>query len=267
MNIETAKTKTKKYYSLLTLVDDNWCIQFGDYDREVVEDERDEYKENGETTKIIVTNDDQASINEKVVQLNQIIFAQKQEEKIIDSLITELLSHNVQISVFDGEEYPIMKSTNKADIIAAMRATDEETLDIHFSNGAFAGVWLIYGNGPEIISNYSDKLEPFIAKMLKKVDVYMGDEDTKDINEAKVADVEPMSENGFVVVRFTHAEEKYSMAACLEADIEALTVKKSDSGMTWGNCGDSNSEAFEVFGQEAAIEWFFKQIEGHVAII
>lgn len=177
MNIETAKTKTKKYYSLLTLVDDNWCIQFGDYDREVVEDERDEYKENGETTKIIVTNDDQASINEKVVQLNQIIFAQKQEEKIIDSLITELLSHNVQISVFDGEEYPIMKSTNKADIIAAMRATDEETLDIHFSNGAFAGVWLIYGNGPEIISDYSDKLEPFIAKTLKKVDVYMGEEE------------------------------------------------------------------------------------------
>ena len=106
-----------------------------------------------------------------------------------------------------------------------------------------------------------------IAKTLKKVDVYMGDEETKDINEAKVVDIEPMSEHGFIVVRFTHAEEKYSMAACLEADIVALTVKKSDSGMTWGNCGDSNSEAFEVFGQEAAIEWFFKQIEGHVAII
>ena len=105
------------------------------------------------------------------------------------------------------------------------------------------------------------------ANTLKKVDVYMGDEETKDINEAKVVDVELMSEHGFVVVRFTHAEEKYSMAACLEADIEALTVKRSDSGMTWGNCGDSNSEAFEVFGQEAAIEWFFKQIESHVAII
>lgn len=59
----------RNYYSLLVKEDGRWTIQFGDYDRKVVQQEvADEYS--GVTTKIITTNPDQASIVAAVAALN-----------------------------------------------------------------------------------------------------------------------------------------------------------------------------------------------------
>lgn len=62
----------RKYYTLLALENingvDTWCIDFGDYDKECVKQEKYEYEHN--RTKIICTNDDQASIDAKVKELN-----------------------------------------------------------------------------------------------------------------------------------------------------------------------------------------------------
>jgi len=61
-----------KYYTLLTkdAKGDDWSIQFGDYDREVVEDEKvDSYSDC--YTKIICTHADQQSINDAVANLNK----------------------------------------------------------------------------------------------------------------------------------------------------------------------------------------------------
>jgi hypothetical protein len=66
--------KARKYFTLL--VNDNglWAPQFGDYDRQVVEDEmRDEYLDKGyraKRLKIIATADDQASIDARVKEIN-----------------------------------------------------------------------------------------------------------------------------------------------------------------------------------------------------
>jgi len=65
-------TKTKSYYSLLILQDGKWSIHFGDYDRQVVEDERDDCKDSDPKAKmkIISTGDSQAAIDAKVSELN-----------------------------------------------------------------------------------------------------------------------------------------------------------------------------------------------------
>ena len=72
--------KTRKYYTLVGLNTDHvWEIIFGDYDREVVEDERDDIKDNQENGvfhdiakfKIITTSDKQADIEAKVAGLEK----------------------------------------------------------------------------------------------------------------------------------------------------------------------------------------------------
>lgn len=66
---------SRTYYTLVTLDDNDgyWKPQFGDYNRETVEYERDDYKDNGYSSrelKIIRTGDKQADINEAVTKLN-----------------------------------------------------------------------------------------------------------------------------------------------------------------------------------------------------
>jgi hypothetical protein len=66
-------TKTKSYYSLLILQDGKWCIHFGDYDRQVVEDEKQDFQESYGAAckmKIISTGDSQPDIDAKVAELN-----------------------------------------------------------------------------------------------------------------------------------------------------------------------------------------------------
>jgi hypothetical protein len=61
----------RPYHSLLSNDDDTWCIQFGDYSRAVVKQEREDTKERGTKYKIVTTADDQASIYAAVAALNQ----------------------------------------------------------------------------------------------------------------------------------------------------------------------------------------------------
>jgi translation initiation factor IF-2 len=65
----------RPYYSLISREDDNrWYIQFGDYERNVVKDELNDYVDSmrykKKDLKIIVSADDQDSINAAVSSLN-----------------------------------------------------------------------------------------------------------------------------------------------------------------------------------------------------
>jgi len=65
----------KKYYTLLSKQgNDPWVIEFGDYSRSVVAQEKEDMKDSWDghlyKFKIICTNDDQASINEAVAKLS-----------------------------------------------------------------------------------------------------------------------------------------------------------------------------------------------------
>ncbi len=62
----------KRYYTLLALYDTGWGVEFGDYDCEVVEQERADSWDQHEdpATKIIRTGDAQADIDAAVATLN-----------------------------------------------------------------------------------------------------------------------------------------------------------------------------------------------------
>ena len=62
-----------RYYSLLIHSNGAWGVEFGDYDREEVEAERDSYLDGntGERTRIIRTSDQQADIDAAVAELNR----------------------------------------------------------------------------------------------------------------------------------------------------------------------------------------------------
>ena len=63
-----------RYHSLLirTHKAEPWAIEFGDYDRCVVKDEKQEYDYSGEyQTRIICTSDKQADIESAVASLNR----------------------------------------------------------------------------------------------------------------------------------------------------------------------------------------------------
>ncbi len=67
--------RARTYYTLVSKGPDDtrWAIEFGDYDRNTVRDERDDMKDGDycdHRFKIITTNDDQASIDAAVAELN-----------------------------------------------------------------------------------------------------------------------------------------------------------------------------------------------------
>lgn len=67
----------RKYFSLLSIDGTpgcKWAIEFGDYDLQTVEDERDDYRDRGwkaKELKIITTGDTQAAIDAAVAELNK----------------------------------------------------------------------------------------------------------------------------------------------------------------------------------------------------
>lgn len=66
---------SKSYFTLATREDDGlWYAQFGDYDRDVVKQELDDYADGGsyrrKDMRVVVTGDDQASVERGVRRLN-----------------------------------------------------------------------------------------------------------------------------------------------------------------------------------------------------
>ncbi|MCK1543374.1 hypothetical protein IVB12_15770 [Bradyrhizobium sp. 179] len=81
------------------------------------------------------------------------------ELDIITRLIEIAREKDYTISVFDGEEYAVKRETDKAVILAAMAATEMDTLVLRDPAGVRIGsVTLIYGNDLEVISDHSDNV-------------------------------------------------------------------------------------------------------------
>ena len=89
------------------------------------------------------------------------------ERLIIDHLIADLLAAGARLGVNDGEVTTIERSTDPVAIKAAMFTTDEDCLLVWKSgnNGGFHTGWirLIYGNGEDVISDYSTNIEALVA--------------------------------------------------------------------------------------------------------
>ena len=86
------------------------------------------------------------------------------ERPLLQSMVCYLVHDSGQyhVSVWDGEEYSIKKSTNGDDILNAMSHTGEDHLEIYdrISGKELGWFYLVYNNGSEkepmvVISDYS----------------------------------------------------------------------------------------------------------------
>lgn len=79
------------------------------------------------------------------------------EKRMCTALVDGCLKRGYAISVSDGEDWPVKRSTDKAEIMAALFSTDEDVIVIRDSEGNKAGWFqMIYGNdGWDVVSDYS----------------------------------------------------------------------------------------------------------------
>lgn len=93
------------------------------------------------------------------------------EGEICAKLVRQALADGLAVSVNDGEEWTVLKSTDFDEIMAELFTTDSNTLTFRDAEGRRVGsVELIYGNEAEVISDYS---APTYAK-LDRFTVWLG---------------------------------------------------------------------------------------------
>lgn len=96
------------------------------------------------------------------------------ELKITTRLIDAALAHELLVSVNDGENTTVSRSADRAEIIKAMCSTEQDQITLWTSPVDRIGtIYLIYGNGAEVISDYS---EPSVSGIISKlVEIAQGD--------------------------------------------------------------------------------------------
>lgn len=83
------------------------------------------------------------------------------EAQIARRVAESAIAKGYTVSVNDGEETTVSRSTDISVILDAMWTTDEDFLYINLPNGKRLGmVYFVYGNdGPDVIADYSMALE------------------------------------------------------------------------------------------------------------
>jgi hypothetical protein len=82
------------------------------------------------------------------------------ERRVARALVERILSHGCLISVDDGEEFTLARSTSKKAVLDALATTGEDTLHIRDAHGGRLGwILLVWGNcetGEELIADHTD---------------------------------------------------------------------------------------------------------------
>jgi hypothetical protein len=94
--------------------------------------------------------------NERRIEIEKIIVA-----KTVETLIAA----GFQVSVNNGEEITVRRSTDAAAVCAALGTTDEDSIHLRKADGVRAGfVLFVYGNeGNTVICDHSTSLEDVLA--------------------------------------------------------------------------------------------------------
>lgn len=89
------------------------------------------------------------------------------EWEIANRLVDDLLAAGFLVSVNDGEETVLENSINKESILDSMASTNEDFLHVTKSIAAdhilYGWVRLVYGNGIDLISDYTTNLKEVMA--------------------------------------------------------------------------------------------------------
>jgi hypothetical protein len=90
------------------------------------------------------------------------------EKKIATAIVEAALAKGWTIGVYDGEEWALKRSSSKDEIIKALASTDEDVLTIRDAGGeAMGSIYLVWGNGEDLVSDHSVDLTYLINPILK----------------------------------------------------------------------------------------------------
>lgn len=95
------------------------------------------------------------------------------ERKIAEMTAQLLIGAGYQVTVKDGEELVLEKSTDVAAILEAMFSTDEDYLIAYLPDASAHSGWVrfIYGNdGYDVINDYTTNLEPVMSQVNTNVE-------------------------------------------------------------------------------------------------
>ncbi len=92
---------------------------------------------------------------------------QEIERRIVSRIVKDALAQGYIVSVYDGCDFAIKRSSHYSAIMAAIMSTDEDTLIIRDANtGEKIGfIHLVYGNdGFDVVSDYTanDRIEALL---------------------------------------------------------------------------------------------------------
>lgn len=85
-------------------------------------------------------------------------YASDIERQIAIKLVDDILAAGMSISVNDGEETTVVWSPQRDEILGAMNTTDHDWLKVYSEtsrNGYIGSIMLVWGNGTDLISDYS----------------------------------------------------------------------------------------------------------------
>lgn len=87
------------------------------------------------------------------------------ERQIIDRIVTDALAAGYQLSVDDGGEITVSRSTDHAAIMAAVMTTDEDYLRVSKAGEPISGwVRLVYGNdGWDVVCDHTTNLSELLT--------------------------------------------------------------------------------------------------------
>ena len=97
----------------------------------------------------------------------------KIEKAVVSAIVKSALGLGYTISVWDGGETVVHKSTKYRVVMDACFSTGEDVLTIWNGAVRLGFVFLVYGNsGYDVISDYSTALEPVLEKANAVADNY-----------------------------------------------------------------------------------------------
>ena len=88
------------------------------------------------------------------------------EFEIISKIVSKALANGYFVSVYDGGEWPVRRSSDPAEILAATATTDETHYLIRNTGGYPIGsIWFVHGNEEDVVSDCSDT--PLILELIE----------------------------------------------------------------------------------------------------
>jgi hypothetical protein len=87
------------------------------------------------------------------IDLGRIAAHEGIERRIVEKIVDDALASQYQITIDDGDDYPVCLSTDKAEVMGAMFQRDAEALMFWRGEKWIGHVFLVYGNdGHDVIA-------------------------------------------------------------------------------------------------------------------